>query len=105
MKFTVTIRNNETGEIKVHKEDYEWQDDIRTINGKQEFFGSAFDGFTYHWSEGNFGCDCNRAILMYGYDKEAERKCSTGKFDIIKIMDEDGDEYPIDEFNEVDERS
>lgn len=96
MKYTVTIRNNETGEIKVHKDNYDWKD-----NTEGGYLTTAFEGFTYQWTDGNFGCDCNRAIFMYGYDKEAGRKCSTGKFDLIKIVDEDGNEYPVDEFNEI----
>ncbi len=96
MKFTVTIRNNETGEIKIHHDTYDWED-----NNHGEYFTSAFEGFTYQWTEGNFGCDCNRAIFMYGYDKEQQRSCTSGLFDIIKIVDESGNEYSTDGFNRV----
>lgn len=38
---------------------------------------------------------------MYGYDKEQQRSCTSGLFDIIKIVDENGNEYSTDGFNKV----
>ncbi len=46
--FTVHIKNNKTGEIRQHIEkDENW-----------------FDGSDFMWTEGNYSCDCNRALYF-----------------------------------------
>ncbi len=44
MKYKVTIRKNDTGEVRIK--------DMKSIE-----WG---DHSVYWWTEGNFGCDCNR---------------------------------------------
>lgn len=87
MGYTVTIRNNATGEICSEHYDFE------------------FHGFW--WSlNGNMGCDCNREIifnrqlhgLSYGY-KEFE--CSEGRFNVVKIVLDSGEDVTntVEELN------
>lgn len=94
MKFTITLKNNTTGEEKIHIDDYDYKDD-------PSGYPSAWEHFSYQWGDGNFGCDCNRFLFMYGRDKyeEEERECSSGKINLIKIVDNEGQEYSIDGFN------
>jgi hypothetical protein len=46
--FIVHIKNNKTGEIRKHMEDSDWE-----------------EGGAFHWGpDGNYGCDCNRALFF-----------------------------------------
>ena len=74
-RYKVAIRKNETGEVRVRDmEEMRWA-----------------EGSEYWWSEGNYGCDCNRAreFLRAGganeYDvaREAPTECSEGGYSIL----------------------
>ena len=43
--YSVVIRKNETGELRLRHVDLDWE-----------------DGSYWFWTEGNFGCDCNREL-------------------------------------------
>ncbi len=47
--LNVHIRNNATGEVRVYRKD------------KDEPWDETDD---YLWSDGNFGCDCNRGLFF-----------------------------------------
>jgi len=50
MAYTVLIKNKKTGETSQTKMKLDWE-----------------EGSDYWWSEGNFGCDCNRSdVFMEG---------------------------------------
>jgi hypothetical protein len=53
VKFDAHIRNNATGEVRVYHTDGIWAEEEECAA-------------TFIWRDGNFGCDCNRA-LFYGY--------------------------------------
>ena len=65
--YTVSIKNNKTGETrKFIMQDSDWG-----------------DGSDWLWTEGNYGCDCNRALFFaraFGEDEtEAEeQECGDG---------------------------
>lgn len=66
---TVSMRKNATGEIR------EFHD---------EWYGSDFI-----WSEGNFACDCNRALFFArakGEDEPEETPCGDDRYTILKII-------------------
>ena len=49
MKYDVHITDTTTGETRVAKEFGDWDED---------------KGSYYLWSDGNFGCDCNRYLFF-----------------------------------------
>ena len=74
--YTVYIRNNKTNELRVrlYPEEYD------------EWF----------WTEGNFGCDCNRALQFASTEEEKdlawEQECGNSKYTVYKdglILEED----------------
>ena len=77
--YEVAIRKNSTGEIKILKETLDWD----TTNNY---------GHVYWWAEGNFGCDCNRAIQFGDYDES----CGESRFSVLYVELPDGTIIPID---------
>ncbi len=65
----VTIRRVVDGIERVHQTDL-WQQ-------------NHYDG-TFMWEDGNYSCDCNRAIF-FGEPEEAEA-CSDGRY-LVKVVD------------------
>jgi hypothetical protein len=47
------------------------------------FAGDEF--WSFAWKEGNFSCDCNRAILLWD-GAETEFPCGTGRIIVEKIV-------------------
>ena len=41
------------------------------------------DHAIFHWTEGNFECDCNRSLFMYDHDASEELKCNTSDNDRV----------------------
>lgn len=69
MSYTVHITERATGETRAHHADYE------------------FDAFI--WSEGNYACDCNRALFFARAkgQRDPDIPCSTGRF-VLRIVDD-----------------
>lgn len=79
--YIAHIKNNETGEVR------------KDINDGQ-FDDSSF----YLWSEGNWSCDCNRALFFArakGEEDPEGLECTEGKFSVI-IELEDGTKEEVD---------
>lgn len=49
MSYKVAIRKNSTGEVRISSYDFEW-------------YKSAEYTDLFWWTEGNYGCDCNRHL-------------------------------------------
>lgn len=67
----IKIKRNSDGVVREYKDEYTWNE--------------------YLWSEGNFGCDCNRALFFaraVGED-DPDRECGDTEFS-IEIFDDDG---------------
>lgn len=84
---TVEIRRNSDGAIRKYDYPYEWHGD-------------------YIWTDGNYGCDCNRG-LFFGYaagekGEDIEVECGEGAFS-IRIWD--GDKILYDEFDRSEAQS
>jgi hypothetical protein len=81
MSYKVAIRKNETGEIRFSTVNWEWS-----------------DGDMYWWTEGNFGCDCNREDRwnLAGGDVPKSNKCSDSKFSALYVELPDGTKIEID---------
>ena len=53
--YTVNIRDRTTGFVRPHEVEFDWDDNQKWL-----------------WTEGNFGCDCNRRIF-FGDDRSRFR--------------------------------
>lgn len=90
MSFTLRLKKNSTGEIRC----YEW-----TINDAE-----WDDGQAHYFTEGNFGCDCNRRLMFEFW--AVEKKTPPEEFDrytcghvaytIIDVTLPDGSVLPVD---------
>jgi len=78
MKIDVYIKNNETGEVRVYHDDFNWQD----YEG-----GTALSRILYQYGEGNYSCDCNRELFFARSVGEEgdDVSCSETRFTITKI--------------------
>jgi hypothetical protein len=84
MSYRVTIKDTKTGETVTSLQNFEWS-----------------DGSLYWWTEGNFGCDCNRNMQFQrakGIKEEniEDIKCGDDRFFIEKAIFESGLEIEID---------
>lgn len=71
------IRNNKTGEVRASQEGWDWDGDTEYPD--------------YIWSEGNYACDCNRALFfarVVGED-DPDRNCGDSAF-AVRLTAEDG---------------
>ena len=82
VKIIARIKNNKTGQIK----EYE------TIEIWNEYTNKPY---TYNWEEGNYSCDCNRALMFDG----SNIPCSTGKFS-VNLVNPKTNEVFYKEFDE-----
>jgi hypothetical protein len=82
MSYTVRIRRNSTMEIRQMVEKLSWEEHSK-----------------WWWTEGNFGCDCNRSLeFERASDPDFYEKpqCGQGAFTVIDVTLEDGTVIPID---------
>jgi hypothetical protein len=75
LQLEVTLRKNETGEVRVFKcvDDDQFKDAI-----------------VFSWTENNFSCDCNRSLFWSDYSDEDENEddeypCGDTKFTLLKL--------------------
>jgi len=85
MSYLVKIKKNETGEIRECKMEFDWFKE----NGDDYFW----------WTEGNFGCDCNRHNEFRRANGESwqDIECSSHLYTVIEAILPDGTRIPIDE--------
>jgi len=88
MKYKVKIRNNETKEIRIC--------DQRSLDWDR----NNDEGQLFWWTEGNFGCDCNRGAEFerakdMSYDI-INSSCGHNKYSVIEAIFENGDVLEID---------
>lgn len=67
--YTVTLRDTTTGETRERHMPYEW---------------SAF-----WWTDGNFGCDCNRGDVFHD-DSPDVRPCGDTRYELVRVVLDDG---------------
>lgn len=87
-KIDVLIRNNKTGEVVIY-EDYGYFDE----------YGSFHD---FIWSEGNYSCDCNRALFFYrakDMPDPEDRDCGEELYS-VRITRKSTGEILYDEFDD-----
>lgn len=83
MKYRTCIRNNFTGEERIDLDEFDWKDE---------------HGFLFMWTEGNFGCDCNRELMFALCKGELapDRSCGSTGFSILWAEREDGTRLKVD---------
>lgn len=86
MNYTVRIKDNSTGEIRKCKIDLEWT-----------------ESSVFWWTDGNFGCDCNREVQFmratdksFDFDDDVRTVCGHTRFTAIDATLEDGSVMKID---------
>lgn len=86
--YDVSIRNNLTGEVRIHHEDHEWGE------------ASAFI-----WTEGNFSCDCNRYLFFERAAGETpdvgSGSCGDDQYTAIEAIFPDGKRFKIDGYERL----
>ena len=79
MAYIIAIRKNDTGEIHYYTDTFTYEDEYHML---------------WQYTEGNFGCDCNRELFWYrliGIEKIGEKlKCTDDRFSIVYIERPDG---------------
>lgn len=81
--YEVAIRKNSTGETRKYQVDLEWH-----------------ESSLFWWTEGNFGCDCNRGteFLRAGGEPtdDYEHVCGDTKYSVLWARFPNGEEITID---------
>lgn len=81
MSYRVSITNNATGETKLVGVDLDW-----------------LDHTLFWWTDGNFGCDCNRSDVFHEYaEGSPEVKCGGSRFTVHYALMQDGSRIDIDD--------
>ena len=80
-KYVVGIRDNDTGEVRFCQQQLPWD-----------------DFSLFWWTTGNFGCDCNRALVFH--QRYTGTECGNTQFTVVGIWFPDGGELrDLDELN------
>jgi hypothetical protein len=80
-QYVVGIRENATGEVRFHAEELPWDDST-----------------LFWWSDGNNGCDCNRASFFH--DSDIDCPCGFSQYTVVGIWIQGGDDIrDLDELN------
>jgi hypothetical protein len=89
-QYHVAIRKNETGEVRMYRHDMAWD-----------------DSSMYQWTDGNYGCDCNRELFWHRANGDEAEAISCGSTDFTVLYAElpDGTRIEIDDPPEPGQRS
>ena len=86
--YDVALRKNDTGEVRICRQNIDWD----TSNDC---------GHVYYWTEGNFGCDCNRELtfLRAGGETPAldDVECGESRFTALYALLPDGRKVMLDD--------
>lgn len=83
MKYIVTLKDRVTGYKIDYEQPYDYQDTK---------YATADQQVRSQWLEGNYECDCNRALFLWNYEGE-KLPCSSfqddtdRRIDLLKIVD------------------
>ena len=59
-----------------------------TETGFDDWYDSEYPYSSAQWEEGNYSCDCNRSLFLYGLDLNDSFPCNTEKNRIIIVRRE-----------------
>lgn len=88
VSYKVAIRKNETGEIRLYV---------------QSECGPWGDLSKYFWTDGNFGCDCNRADCFRdagGEEPNEQEECGETRYTALYAELPSGERIKLDEVSE-----
>jgi hypothetical protein len=77
VKYRFHLRNTITGETGVYEDSCDYAD---------------LGLLLYQWADGNYGCDCNRSLFLYGDDETKHLPCGDDVIALDRIVGEDGSE-------------
>jgi hypothetical protein len=80
--YKVRIKNNQTGEIRESDQDLDWG-----------------EGSLFWWTDGNFGCDCNREWVFQRAGNEPisdDPECGNSRYTVIDAVLDSGVVIKID---------
>ena len=83
VRVTARIRNNATGEVREYGTD-------EILEGGEETPSE------WPWSDGNYGCDCNRRLFFAracGEEEDWKGECSDDKFSVQLVNPSSGAAY------------
>jgi hypothetical protein len=84
MSYIVAIRRNADGEVRLCPQPFEWE-----------------EGSNFQWTEGNYGCDCNRELFFEraaGLDPDVmSATCGTDRYSVEHIELPDGTRIELEE--------
>jgi hypothetical protein len=81
--FLVALRNNETGEVRLYRDNITWDDDHSH----------------FMWTDGNYGCDCNRHMMFqraHGDASDWDTPCGDERYTALYALLPDGTRKPLD---------
>jgi hypothetical protein len=84
MPYDVTIKDTATGEVRVYTYGSAWNPEASELM----------------WSEGNYCCDCNRALFFAeaaGEPKRTDTRCDEERYVILSIQENGVEVYPSEE--------
>lgn len=94
MTYKVAIRKNATGEVRVREYAYDWFKDAARSEESSDMFW---------WTEGNFGCDCNRYLEFEraggnepDMNDESRGQCGMEAYSVLYADLPDGTRIKID---------
>lgn len=83
MKYTATIVDKVASESRVFEDDTE----------------ASEEAMEYNWSEGNYGCDCNRSLFFAraaGLSDPTDTPCGHSRYSVAELVLDDGRRIQID---------
>ena len=80
----ILLRNNRTGETRWYDDEMDWS-----------------DGSEFLWTEGNYGCDCNRHLFFeraagIGDDEGEDVDCGEVLYTAVEAVLATGEVIPLD---------
>lgn len=83
MKYIITLKDRVTGDQIDYRQPYDYQDTK---------YATTDQHVRSQWLEGNYECDCNRALFLWNYEGEG-LPCNSfqddinRRIDLLKIVD------------------
>lgn len=83
MKIDFHIKDEQTGETRIYKDDYEYD---------AEWTAEGTNATLFIWEEGNYACDCNRRLFFGRVNCEelTDTPCGEARYSVIGYNRETG---------------
>lgn len=76
-RYRITLKDTVTGDTRTFEE---------SMTG--ETADEADETMEYLWEDGNYGCDCNRSLFLWNFNRNKELNCDLGKnrIELVELM-------------------